>query len=325
MPYRVVIAEGTFARPDIETAYASAAGHDIVFELAPMRTATEVAEATTGASAVVVTTNPLPAELLDALNEEVRLIARAGIGLDAIDLDHAAELGLPVVNFPDYCTAEVATHAVAMLLALGRRLPEADGVARGDWASWSAVGELAAVQEWTVAVAGCGRIGRAVIDRLRPLVSSVRTFDPYASTPVPGTTTCATVDEALDGADALTLHVPLTAETRGMIGAHELAQLRPGAVVVNVSRGGLIDEDALASAARQGRVRAGLDVLEVEPPPHEHPLLGAPNVLLSPHVGWFSASAERRLREMAVDTVVDYLDGKPLRHGQVAVQPEAPR
>lgn len=325
MTYRFVIAEGTFSAPDVENDHAAAAGYDVAVSMAPMRSPEETAAATADADAVIVTTNPMPAEHIDSFGAGVRILGRAGIGLDAIDLAHAAERGIPVVNFPDYCTAEVATHAVAMLLALGRRIPEGDRVARSAWSNWSLVGDLAAVDSWTVGVVGCGRIGRATIERLRPLVKEIRTFDPYATDGIPGTTTCESLDALLEGADAVTLHIPLTPDTRSILGARELSLLRRGAAVVNVSRGGLIDEAALADALHSGQVRAALDVVAQEPPADDNPLVGAPNLLLSPHVGWYSETSERRLRQMAVDALVDYLDDRPLRSGHWAVPPPGRR
>lgn len=315
--YSFVLAAGTLTDTTVEEKHL--AGQPITLQLAPLTTPEAVERATADADGVIVAINPLPKELIDRFGPKVRVIGRAGIGLDAIDLEAAKRRKVGVVHTPDYATDEVATHAVAMVLAVNRRLLQGDAIARNEWTGWRKMAPVEALTEQTAGVVGTGRIGRAVIDRLRPLMAEIVTFDPYAP-PVEGPTPAASLDDLLRRTDVLTLHMPWTPETDRMIGKRELALLKRGAVVVNVSRGKLVDEDALAQALEDGHLSgAGLDVLVNEPPAEDASILRAPNVLLSPHFAWYTVSSERRMRTDVVDAMIDYLENRPLRTGRVAV------
>ena len=316
----MVVATGVLTDLEVETAHLR--GRPVDLRLSVLDTPEQVARETAAADAVVVTIEPLPRASIEQLGPGVRIIARAGIGLDAIDLDAAKERGIAVFHTPDYATEEVATHTVALILALNRKLLDGDRVARTEWRAWSQLRPIRPLSELTVGVVGLGRIGRAVIDRLLPFTASILGFDPYASETVPGVETVGTLDELLSRCDVLTLHVPLTDDTRGLIGARELALLRPGAVVVNVARGALIDQKAVVSALGTGQLGgAGLDVLVVEPPDPGDPILTAPGVILSPHFAWYSEASNRRMREMAIDGLLDYLAGREPSVGRIAVRP----
>lgn len=310
---------------DLEEARARFAGRADIAEVDIGQSAEDLAAALDGrqADGLAVTLHPLRAEHLEVLAGRVRIIGRAGIGLDSIDLEAARAQGIAVVHQPEYATAEVATQALALLLATQRRVVAADQLARTGWGDVRRIGDIAALDEATVSVIGCGRIGWAVIDRLRPFVREIVVFDPYTDRYPPGVRTASDLDEALHGTDVVTLHVPLVQETRHLIAARELALLQPGAIVVNVSRGGLIDEHALAQALASGQVAgAGLDVLSEEPPPPDNPLLSAPNVTLSPHIAWYSTASARRLRDQTLGDMAAYLAGAPLQ-GRLAVDPPA--
>jgi D-3-phosphoglycerate dehydrogenase len=281
----------------------------------------EIAAGTADADALVVTLQPLRFDHLTALGARVRVVGRAGVGLDTIDLAAAATLGVGVVNQPDYATAEVATHTVAMLLAVHRRLLAANEVARGDWGSWISIGSVTAIEEQTVGIVGCGRIGRAVIERLRPFAGRIVVQDPALSAAPEGAELVAELADLLPQSDILSLHLPLSDETRGIMSADKLKVLPEGAILVNVSRGGLVDEQALVDAVREGRLAgAALDVMADEPPPADSPILSEPRILLSPHIGWYSESASTRLWRLTVDSVVQYLSGRPVTAGNIAVQ-----
>jgi D-3-phosphoglycerate dehydrogenase len=319
-PCKVVVATGVLTDVEVETAHLR--GRPMEIRLAALATPEQVARETADADAVIVTVEPLPRASIEQFGPRVRLISRAGIGLDAIDLEAARERGVAVFHTPDYATEEVATHTVALILALNRKLLDGDRVARTEWRSWPQLKPVRPLSELTVGVVGLGRIGRAVIDRLRPFTAEILGFDAYASESVPGVRTVATLEELLGECDVLTLHAPLTEETRGMIGARELALLRPGALLVNVARGGLIDQPAVAAALRSGQLGgAGLDVLVAEPPAAGDPLLSAPGLLLSPHFAWYSEASNRRMREMAIDGILDYLAGREASVGRIAVRP----
>src|SRR5581483_4653683 len=184
------------------------------------------------------------------------------------------------------------------------------------------LGRVRPLSKLTVGVVGLGRIGRAVIERLRPFGPSIVGFDPYVNADVAGVELVDDLDALLARADVLTLHLPLSDETRRLIGRRELDLLPPGAAVVNVSRGGVLDQDALAEALASGRLAgAGLDVLAAEPPDPADPILAAPNTVLSPHVAWYSEASNRRMREQAVDGALEYLERGDVSVGRLAVRP----
>jgi len=317
MTRTIIAAAGPIQQSDVD-AFELPSGFAI--RVASLSTPEETAEATRDAAAVMVAQNPLTAAHIEALGPAVRLIARTGSGLDAIDLAAAERRGLTVYHVPDYCTAEVATHAVALILAVQRRLLEGDRVARTDFDDWRQVGVIAPLDELSVGVLGGGRIGRAAIARLRPLVRDVALYDPYIADAPDGVPLIADLDVLLRRTDILTVHLPLTPETRGMIGARELALLRPGAIIVNVSRGGLVDQTALCDALWSSHLAgAALDVTDPEPPRPDDPILAAPNLVLSPHIGWYSTAAQVRARMQSMAGIVALLEGREPPTGRIAV------
>jgi D-3-phosphoglycerate dehydrogenase len=318
--YTIIMAVGTLTDADLERAHV--AGQPVEIRLASLTTPEQVEMETADADGILVTLNPLPKEIINSFGSKVRIIGRAGLGLDTIDLGAARARGIAVYHTPDYATNEVATHAVAMILATNRHLVEANTVARTEWREWRRLTPLVALHEQVIGVVGIGRIGRAVIQRVIPLAHEVVVFDPYVDTPIEGTTAVSSLDELLERCDVVTLHVPATAETETLIGPRQLAIMKRGSVLINVSRGKLVDESALATALHAGTIgAAGLDVLAEEPPSRDAPILSAPNVLLSPHFAWYSVIAERRMRTMAIDGIIDYLEGRPQRAGRLAVSP----
>lgn len=320
---RIAVARGALAVLD---ELADRLRGEVDFVTGPADTPEQIAELTAGADALVVTLHRLDEPCFAAMADSVRVVGRAGVGLDTIDLDAARTHGVAVVYQPAYAVGEVSTHAVAMLLALQRRLGQSDAVVRGSgWGGGAEIGPIFSLGDASVAVLGCGRIGRAAVERLVPFVGEVRVFDPLVTEPIPGARLVGDLGELLDDADALSLHVPLTPETRHIIGRREIRRMRRGALIVNVSRGGLIDEDELALALADGHLAgAGLDVFETEPLPESSPLRTAPNMLLSPHNAWNSTSAARRLSEWTVADVITYVATHEVTHGRLAVEPAVP-
>ncbi|MDT4915191.1 MAG: hypothetical protein QOC66_4319 [Pseudonocardiales bacterium] len=285
-----------------------------------VETSEQLVDGTQDVDALVVTLHSLRSEHIAALGGRVKVVGRAGVGLDTIDLSAAAAHGIAVVNQPDYATAEVATHAVAMMLAVHRRLLAADRVARGDWSTWSSVSKIIPIEEQTVGVIGGGRIGRAVIDRLQPFARSILLHDPQLQTAPAGAELVPDLYDLLARSDIVTLHLPLNAATRHIIGVDTLKAMPDGAILVNVSRGGLVDETALVESIRDDHLSgAALDVMAVEPLAPDSALLGEPRILLSPHVGWYSESSSTRLWRMTVDGIVQYLSGQPVTTGNLAL------
>ena len=226
-------------------------------------------------------------------------IVRYGVGVDNIDTRAAAAHGIPVGAVPDYCVEEVADHTIGLLLSVERGIASLAAQTRAGGWDFHAAGRVRRLRGLTLGSIGWGRIARAVASRAEALGLIVAAHDPaYPET--------LSLEEVLRRADVLTLHVPLTEATRGLVGERELAMLPEGAVVLNAARGGLVDEDALVAALASGRLGgAGLDVLATEPPPPDSPLRRLENVVLTPHAAWYSEAAVVELREKAVATALE--------------------
>ncbi len=280
-----------------------------------------VRESTGDADAVVVTLQRLSDDVITAFAPSVRVIGRAGVGLDTIDLTTAGKRGIAVINQPAYAAAEVATHALALLLALERRLSLSDAFVRAGWRGPLDLGGVRALDDATVGVVGGGRIGQAFVERVRPLVRQVVVYDPAPVSLPPGVERAADLPDLLRRSDMLSLHLPLIPATRGLIGRDELRLLPAGAVVVNVARGGIVDEDALAELLHSGHLAgAGLDVFETEPLPATSPLLAAPNTLFSPHSASASGRSAQRLSHWTIGDAIEYLASGSVTHGSLVVQ-----
>ena len=266
------------------------------------RSATEVRRLAAGAVAAIVSTDPFDRSVF-AATPDLRVISRVGVGTDSIDLDAATAAGVAVLITPGGNRETVADHAMALILAALRRVVEHDAsVRRGEWRRG---GELMArdLHGSTVGLVGHGQIGRAVARRLGGFGVEILVCDPAASDGID-------LDELLRRSDVVSLHLPLTSATRRIIGERELALMRDRAVLVNTSRGGLVDERALVERLRAGALYAALDVFEDEPPPLGD-LSGLPNVVLTPHVGGLSESSVADMTEQATSHVLAALHGRP--------------
>jgi D-3-phosphoglycerate dehydrogenase len=319
MEFRFVMAEG--AAPNLDVEHEFLKDQDVEVRITPLDTAEKVSRETAGADGVIVALEPLPREFIESFQPEVKIIGRAGIGLDAIDLDAARDRGVAVFHTPDYATEEVATHALALMLALNRRIVEGNELARTDWEAYEKLGVVTPLSEQVIGIVGLGRIGLAVVERLRPFRPRIVAFDPFVESAPDGVALLPRLDDFLTQVDVLTLHLPLTPETTKIIGPREIGLLRAGATLINVSRGGLVDESALTDALAKGVIRAGLDVLAMEPPPLGAAILASPNVILTPHFAWYSASSERRVRTEVLAGMLDYLRDEPPRTGRLVIDP----
>jgi D-3-phosphoglycerate dehydrogenase len=245
---------------------------------------------------------PVGEELLAQL-PALRVVGTATVGFDHIDVDAADRRGVAVVSVPDYCTEEVADHTLALLYALLRGIVELDrSVGRGTWNA-KAAGALRTLAGMRVGIVGLGRIGNAVASRLIALNADVWATDvlPVARPDV----RFVELDELLAECDAVTLHVPLAKETRGLIGRNEIASMRAGALLVNTSRGGVVDVGSVLQALRSGKLGgAALDVLPQEPPPMA-PI--APNLVVTPHAAYYSETSEERSYRLCVARVREIL------------------
>jgi D-3-phosphoglycerate dehydrogenase / 2-oxoglutarate reductase len=290
---------------------------------ADLSSAAKMRAATAGAGAVVVALQLLTAELIDAMDAGIRVIGRMGIGTDTVDLDAAAAAGITVFNEPTFGVPEVASHAIAMVLAVHRKLAQCDRHVRDGWAAGVRldIRPVKPLDESVVGIVGYGRIGRMVAEQIAPMVGSVVAFDPLlAEGEFAGVARRERLDDLLAESDVVSVHAPLTPQSRGMLGRRELALLPRGAVLVNVSRGGQVDELALAELLASGHLGgAGLDVFEHEPLPADSPLLQAPNVLLSPHIAGYSDRSSWRLGAWTVGDAIEWLSSGRLEHGAIVV------
>jgi D-3-phosphoglycerate dehydrogenase / 2-oxoglutarate reductase len=271
----------------------------------------ELIELARDAEAILTCFTPVTARMIESA-PRLRVVARFGIGVDNIDVDAATRRDIPVTNVPVYCLDEVAEHVIALTVSLRRRTLVFDRAVReGNWSLHTGM-PMHRLSGQTLGILGYGRIGAAVAARARGLGMHVIAHDPTirAGNVVDGV-------EAVDLAglatrsDVLTLHAPLAASTRGIVDAGFLAQMKPSAVLINAARGPLVDQDALAAALHAGAIAgAGLDVFDPERLAPDHPLLSAPNVVLTPHVAFYSEESIHELRHQAAGAVAAILDGR---------------
>ena len=278
--------------------------------------AAEILAVADGADVVLAGSRPVfTAEVVEGLARlGVRGIVRIGIGTDSIDLSAARRHGLAVARVSDYGTEAVAVHAVAMVLAQLRRLVEADHTVRtGQWGV-AGLRPLAQPSSLTAGVVGFGRIGRQVTAYLRAFGMAVCAYDEYVDVPPGAGVDAATLDQLLERSDVVTLHAPGSADGRPLLGADELARMRPGSVLVNTARGSLVDLSALAAGLAAGRpARAALDVFPTEPPDLSALDAVLDRVLLSPHMAWYTEESEVDMRRKAAAEAARMLQGEALR------------
>lgn len=265
--------------------------------------------------ALLVQWSPITDEVM-ARMPQLRFISRLGIGCDMIDIDAATRRGILVANTPAYCIEEVATHTMAMILSLTRGLGTYDrAVKAGKWSAVTPPPRAGRPSSMVVSVVGYGRIGSLVAAGCRALGYSVVVFDPLVPEAVISAAghQAVSFEQALERADILTLHASLTDDTRNMLGAKTIAQLKPGALVVNTCRGGLIDEAELERALRTGQLGgAALDVFVEEPLPAHSGLRDLENVILTPHASWYSPESLLELPRQAAGNIVDFFGGSPV-------------
>ncbi|MCC6382208.1 MAG: phosphoglycerate dehydrogenase [Dehalococcoidia bacterium] len=243
------------------------------------------------------------------------VVGRAGVGVDNIDLEAATERGVIVVNAPQGNTVAAAEHTVALLLALARHIPQADAsLHNGQWRRKDFVGTE--VRGKTLGIVGLGKIGSEVARRAVALEMQVIAYDPFVPVDRVRSLGVESVefDDVINRSDFITVHPPLTASTTGMIGREQIARMKPGVRLINVARGGIIDEAELAAAVREGKIAgAAVDVFSQEPP-GENPLLGDPRIIVTPHLGASTAEAQERVALDVAEQIVDVLSGRPARY-----------
>jgi D-3-phosphoglycerate dehydrogenase len=308
---KVLITDHDFKDLELERALFGAAGVELV--AAQCRSEDEVIDASAGCDGLLVQYAPVGAKVF-AARPQIRIASRYGAGYDTIDVDAAKAHGVWVGNSPDYGVGEVATHALAMALALLRHIAIYDrDVKAGRW-HYTTGGVIRRAGDMTLGILGLGRIGKRMAHIARNCFARVIACDPHLiDGDFPAYVGRVGLEALFEQADVVSLHVPLTAETRGIVGASLLQRMKPGSVLVNTARGAVVSIDDLVAALEGGRLDgAALDVLPAEPPDPTHPLLGHPRVLLTPHAAFYSVEAERELRRKAAQNLVDYAQrGRP--------------
>ena len=311
MTRRVLVTDYMWPSLDIEQRILGEVGAELV--VAAEGTEEELTALAAGVDAILTNWKNVPPSALDAAPDCV-IVARYGVGVDNIPVDHATALGILVANVPDFCLDEVSDHAMALLLALARRVPSFSRATRaGTWDLLGGGRGLPRLRGQQLGLIGFGNIGRAVVPKARGFGLDVLAYTPRLTPGVDpaGARTTNDLAELLATSDYVSLHLPATAETRGLIGAAELQAMKPTAYLINTSRGALVDEAALEQALREGWIAgAGLDVLAQEPPPDGHPLLALDNVVATPHAGFYSEPAIAELATKAATNAATALRGE---------------
>jgi D-3-phosphoglycerate dehydrogenase len=265
------------------------------------------------ADAILALREPFTERVIKEL-KKCRVISRFGVGLDSIDVPAATRAGIRVTNVPDSNIDEVSTHALAVILGLLRKLKTFDRAVRaGRWDSLADGVGIRRLNQLTLGIIGYGRVGREVARKAKPFGLSIVAYDPYLTREIiqsQGVTPMA-LEEVIQRADVVSLHIPLTPETANLMSAERIASMKPGSFLVNVSRGGLVDEDALCAALKSGHLAgAGIDTVAREPMPANHCLREIEDVYLSPHAAHYSQTSYAEVRSKAFADVARVLRGQ---------------
>jgi len=312
--YRVVVTDHGF--PDLQAEEEALREVEAELTVFQCQTVREVAEAVREADAVLTQWAPITSEAIAAM-ERCKVIVRYGIGVDNVDLEAAGRKGIPVVNVPDYALEEVADHAMALLLALSRKLPQVGALIRdGHWQT-NPCRPMRSLRGQRLGLAGFGNIARHVASRAQAFGMQVAAYDPFVKAEAFESLGVQAVDfdDLLEASDSISVHLPLNADTRHLFNDRAFSRMKPGATLINTSRGGVVHTEDLEAALAAGRLGgAGLDVLEDEPINADSPLIAMPQVLLTSHCAWYTEDALDRLKSYAAMEVVRALTGQQLKH-----------
>jgi D-3-phosphoglycerate dehydrogenase len=311
--YKVVVVNLGYESYEIERGLLAPLGAELVLAPEDCTTEEEVIAVAQDADAVLIREAPIGRHVLTSLSR-CRIVSRYGVGVDNVDLDFARRKKIYVANVPGYGTEEVSDHAVALLLACIRRITARDGNLRRGIFETDINDRIYRATGKVLGLIGYGLIGRAVCRKWQGfLPERILVYDPYAAADQiqKDGAQLADLETLLRESDFISLHAPLTPETKHLINADTLNEMKPGAILINTARGGLIDETALVDALKRERIlAAGLDVFEAEPLFKDHPLLQLSNAVLSGHVGWYSKDAVEELQTRAAKEVVRVLSGQ---------------
>lgn len=291
------------------TADFGAGKQEIIFK--GYKTSQEVIDGAKDADAVILMAVRVGADVIKAL-PNLKFVGRCGIGYDNVDIEAAADRGVVVCNVPDHCTYEVASHTFALMTALQRQLVPFIARARAGGYAQGAEIKCRRIKGQVLGILGYGKIGRELAKMGLGMGMTVLVFDPFVKElKEPGIALASGVEEVLKKADVLSIHTPLTPETTHMISAPQFAMMKKGVILLNASRGGVINTPDLIAALKSGAVSAaGLDVCEGEPLPAGHELLSMPNVIFTPHVGMYSEEAMADMYHKLARQTMDVLDGR---------------
>lgn len=311
---RVVITD--YAWPNLDQERLALAGLDVELVVAERGDEAELLRLVPEAVAILTCWKQVTPAILQAA-KKCRIVSRYGIGLDNIAVDEATRLGIRVTNVPDFCSDEVSDHVLALLLAWSRRIVTfANATRRGEW-NLAAGNHIPRLRGQTLGLIGYGTLARALAPKAAALGLRILAYTPRltADQVAPWGELATSLDHLLHESDYVSLHLPLTAETRGLINAERLRQMKPTALLINTARGAIIDEAALLIALREGWIAgAALDVLGEEPPAADHPLLTLDNVLITPHAAFYSTGAVTELARRATEQVAQVLRGEEPPH-----------
>ncbi|MFZ2068697.1 MAG: C-terminal binding protein [Xanthobacteraceae bacterium] len=298
--------------PSLDPAKKALARLDPEYRMANSASADDILAVARDADAILVTYAKLPGELLRQL-KNCKAIGRFGLGVDNIDLPAAKELGIAVNYVPDYCLREVSDHAMALLLALARKVPFADKLVQSGRWEVPPIVPLRRLEGQTLGLIGFGNIPRALTPKAKAFGFKVLTHDPFVKTAALAAAGVEGVsfDELLARSDFVSVHAPLLPSTRGLMNAAVFAKMKKGAYLINTARGPLVDEPALIAALDSGQLGgAGLDVVTTEPLGKDSPLLGRDNVILTPHTAFYSVEALEELQTKCASDVARVLSGE---------------
>ena len=307
--FKVVITDSDYGSHEIEEEVLSSIGADLVkFQC---KTEDDIIRCCSDADGLLNQYAPITRRVIENL-QRARIIVRYGVGVDNIDVNAATERGIFVANVI-YDITDVADHTLSLILSLSRKIIWADRNVKENRWDWKSVQPISRLKDKTVGIIGFGRIGRKVAQRLKGFEVKILSYDPYVPEEIFREYGVEKVDfeTLIKESDIITVHTPLTDETRHMIGEKELRSMKREAILINVSRGGIIDEKALYKALKERWISgAGLDVLEVEPPSKDNPLLRLDNVIITPHMAWYSNKSLDEIRRKAAEEVARALSGQ---------------
>ena len=311
----VAITDYTFPNLDIERSILEPLGIEIVH--GQCKTPELLIPLVENVDAVITQFAPVNAVVIEAMKRS-KVIVRYGIGVDNVDLQAAKSRGIPVCNIPDYCIDEVADHTLAFILATTRQVvPNCLHIREGKWGLASDLTQMRTMKDQTVGVVGFGRIGREVVARLKAFKTRVLVFDPVVDAATIQEYGCegVSLERLLAESDIVTLHCPSTAQTKKLLRAETISGMKPGAIVINLARGDLIDTASMVDALSSGKwSAAAIDVCDPEPIPSDSLLRSLPNVISASHIASASVRAVRKLRETAAMHAAAALTNQPLQH-----------